>query len=581
MPDCDPEWEPFYELLDPERDDPPPPPPWVLEAWEERDRDRLRHAATRPVDIESLTALAGADPSTLDADALLDAIAASQRLINHTQALQQRYLAALARPGVATSIECLVDAARHPSGRRDGQTLEAAGVLPDDLPVTETGDVDYRPLLDKPAWRTALADQAARFAAAEVGCLLKLAPVTARLRIENALTMADELPATLAAQQSGDLDGYRAGVIADRTSVLAPELRRESEQRILPFATGRTGSALRRIADREVIAVDTTAAERRAKAAVASRGVTMDAAEDGMATLRLFASAANSALVHGVLDTIATSLRSAGLADGRGASQLRADAMIDLFQCLNRTGHVRIGVPSDLSGMSRTSGVLPVTAAATSGSDSAAAPDAGAACASYPCVTSTCAASTRATRDTARHGITLNVYLNAATLAEWNDDPGELAGFGAITADTARALARSADSIRVILTRPVGPDRTCGTVLDAGRTVYRPPTAIADYVTVRDRTCQFPGCLAPSARCDLDHRRPFEDHGETCPHNLDLLCRTHHRLKTFTSWRARPDPGTGLLTWTSPLGRTYATEPSHLVCEQHGDGVPDDDPPPF
>ncbi len=183
------------------------------------------------------------------------------------------------------------------------------------------------------------------------------------------------------------------------------------------------------------------------------------------------------------------------------------------------------------------------------------------------------------------------MYLDAATLAEWNDKPGELAGFGAITADTARALARSADSIRVILTRPAGPDRACGTVLDAGRTVYRPPTATADYVIARDRICQSPGCRASSARCDLDHRRPFEDDGETCPHNLDLLCRAHHRLKTFTRWCAQPDPDTGLLTWTSPLGRTYAGEPSHLVREHHGvgvpaddniaDGSPADDPPPF
>jgi hypothetical protein len=33
-----------------------------------------------------------------------------------------------------------------------------------------------------------------------------------------------------------------------------------------------------------------------------------------------------------------------------------------------------------------------------------------------------------------RHGVTLNVYIDAATLAGLNDHPGELAGFGAITA---------------------------------------------------------------------------------------------------------------------------------------------------
>lgn len=245
--------------------------------------------------------------------------------------------------------------------------------------------------------------------------------------------------------------------------------------------------------------------------------------------------------------------------------------MVDLFRTLNHTGHARIGIPGDArdtidaGDVSLVTGILPVTATST-------APDAD------PCAD--LRAIVAAIGDTVRHGVTLNVYVDAATLAQLNDDPGELAGLGAITADTARALARSADSIRAIVTRPAGPGRACGTVLDAGGTVYRPPAAVADYVTVRDRTCQFPGCRAPASRCDLDHRRPFEDGGDTCPHNLDLLCRAHHRLKTFTRWRAEPAAG-GLLTWTSPLGRTYATEPSHLARDHHPDLAPADGPPPF
>jgi len=629
--DRDPDRDPFYDLRDPEFDDPPPPPPWALQACAERNRDRLARAATHAVDVESLTALAGfADPSTLDADALLDAIAASQRLINHTQALQQRYLAALARPGVATPLASLVDAALHPNGRRDEPAVAAVGALPRNLPVTETGDTDYSPLLERPAWRAALTDQACRFASAEVSCLLRIAPITARLRVEGALVMVQELPATLDAQQRGDLDWYRASIIAERTSVLSPELRCEVERRVLPFAIRHTGGALRRVVDRAVIAADTTAAERRALFAKARRGVTVDAAEDGMATLRLFASAANTALVHGVLDTIATSVRSAGLADGRGASQLRADAMIDLFRALNGTGHAYIGIPSDGPGpcgnagrggpdsagraacadcgdtmteISRMSGILPATVAATPGAGPCGGPcgdpcgeSRGASCAGScgdrcggSCDGScggSCTTATRASRDTVRHRVTLNVYIDASTLAEMNDDPGELAGFGAITADTARALARSAHSIRAIITRPVGPDRACGTALDAGRAVYRPPAAVADYVTARDRTCQFPGCRAPATRCDLDHRRAFEDDGETCPHNLNLLCRTHHRLKTFTRWRAEP-AADGVLTWTSPLGRRYPTESAHLlrgsplVSGSPGAAPAADDPPPF
>lgn len=657
-PDCDSEWEQFFGLFDPEFDDPPPPPPWVLQACAERDRDRLRRAATKPVDGESLTALAGFDPSTLDADALLDAIAASQRLINHAQALQQRYLAALARPGVATPLASLVDSALHPTGRQGEPALGVVGALPGDLPVTEAGDIDYAPLLDRPAWRDAITDQACRFAASEISCLLRLTPITARLRVENAMVMVDQLPETLAAQQRGDLDGYRASIIADRTRVLAPGLCGIVERTIVTFATRHTSGELRRAVDRAVIAADTTAAERRAIFAKARRGVTVDPAEDGMATLRLFATAANTALVHGVLDTIATSVRAAGYADGRGASQLRADAMVDLFHALNRTGHARIGIPADaddqhvnvtgdakgIGGRPLVTGILPMAAAIACGCSSAGAGDgplaaggtvadpcavagsfaladshaladscgaadfctaadaaavasatAGSCTVAGSCTTGdsrTTAAARRAsaaarTGETVRHGVTLNVYLDVATLAGLDDQPGELAGFGAITADTARALARSADRIRAIIARPARPDRACGTVLDAGRTVYRPPAAVADYVIARDRTCQFPGCRAPATRCDLDHRRAFEDGGDTCPHNLNLLCRTHHRLKTFTRWRAEP-AADGVLTWTSPLGRRYPTESAHLlrgsppVSGSPGAAAPAaDDPPPF
>jgi hypothetical protein len=560
------------EAFDPEFEDPPPPPAWVLRAFAERDREQLARAATHAVDAESLTALANADPSTLDADALLDAIAAAQRLINHTQALQQRYLAALARPGVATPLGSLVRATLHPTGQPGEHSHVVTRGLPSDLPVTEAGDVDYAPLLAMPAWRDALIEHAARFASADVRCLRPPAPAPPRHRIETAVTMVDKLPATLAAQQRGDLDGYRASIIADCTSVLSPERRCEVERRVLPLATGRTSGALRRIVHREVIAADPVAAEHRARYARARRGVTVDAAEDGMSTLRLFASAADTALVHGVLDSIATSVRAAGFADGRGASQMRADAMVDLFRTLNRTGHARIGVPCDVDGADDTRGM-------SQASDSGDTHEFGGPSLVTGILPATATTAPRG-RGTVRHGVTLNVYVDAATLAGLDDKPGELAGLGAITADTARELARSAGSVRAIVVRPAGPDRACGTVLDAGRRVYRPPTAVADYVTVRDRTCQFPGCRAPASRCDIDHRRPFEDGGDTCPHNLDLLCRAHHRLKTFTRWHAEPTAN-GNLAWTSPLGRTYVTESGHLVRDRHPAHGSVDDPPPF
>ncbi len=107
-----------------------------------------------------------------------------------------------------------------------------------------------------------------------------------------------------------------------------------------------------------------------------------------------------------------------------------------------------------------------------------------------------------------------------------------------------------------------------------GRAVYRPPDRAADYAAARDRHCQWPGCRTPASRCDLDHRHPYHDDGATCPCNTDLLCRAHHRAKTFTAWHAKPGPD-GLLLWASPTGHTYPKEPSHLLTDRAAD------PPPF
>jgi hypothetical protein len=132
------------------------------------------------------------------------------------------------------------------------------------------------------------------------------------------------------------------------------------------------------------------------------------------------------------------------------------------------------------------------------------------------------------------------------------DEPAELAGYGPIDAHTARRLAQDA-TWRRILTDP-----TSGAVLDVGRTRYRPPAALAEHVTIRDRTCVFPGCARPAASCDLDHTVAWQDGGTTSADNLAPLCRHHHRLKHETDWQlSQPVPGG--FRWTSPTGTKHHT----------------------
>ena len=74
-------------------------------------------------------------------------------------------------------------------------------------------------------------------------------------------------------------------------------------------------------------------------------------------------------------------------------------------------------------------------------------------------------------------------------------------------------------------------------------------------------TCRFPGCrrTADSAGTDLDHTVPYPA-GPTSASNLAVLCRRHHRLKHTAGWTVHLHP-TGVMTWTTPTGRRYQTEP--------------------
>ena len=149
-----------------------------------------------------------------------------------------------------------------------------------------------------------------------------------------------------------------------------------------------------------------------------------------------------------------------------------------------------------------------------------------------------------------RRPVTVNVTIDLPTLLGLAENPGQLAGYGAIPASVARALASDGKWQRFIT------DPQTGTLLDFGRESYEPPQALVDFLIARDRTCRFPGCRQSAARADLDHAKSWESGGETSAANLGALCRRHHRLKTHGGWNLKSHSD-GACTWTSPLGKIY------------------------
>jgi hypothetical protein len=89
---------------------------------------------------------------------------------------------------------------------------------------------------------------------------------------------------------------------------------------------------------------------------------------------------------------------------------------------------------------------------------------------------------------------------------------------------------------------------------------YRPSPSLDHIVSIRQRTCGFPGCRRQARRCDADHTIPYGKGGRTCECNLAPLCRRHHRAKQAQGWHLdQPQPG--VLIWRLPHGRTYRTDP--------------------
>jgi hypothetical protein len=174
--------------------------------------------------------------------------------------------------------------------------------------------------------------------------------------------------------------------------------------------------------------------------------------------------------------------------------------------------------------------------------------------------------------------------VSVETLLGLRDEPGELAGYGPITAQTARRIAADGTWHRLLT------DPRTGRFDELSVDSYEPPQDMRDHVIARDPVCIGLGCRLPANRCDLDHRVPHP-RGPTAASNLDPWCRSGHGIKTFTDTEvvADPDDPGGARMVTYPTGRSYRL-PAEPVLEDFGltdsatglaDGPDVGDDPPF
>lgn len=446
-------------------------------------------------------------------------------------------------------------------------------------------------------------------AAAELAPALKLAPVTAALRVDRACRLRDRLPLTLAAMSRGELHLGRVLAIDEATRPLEVDAAGRVERLVLPRAVRQTAGELRAALRRAVIVVDPGGAEERRKVAVRGRRVARYAREDGTAALEAVLSAVDTGEIYDLVDEVARRTKTAE--DARSMDARRADALVWLVlgrdpQLGPQDSPPRPTGPDPAHHDSRDDdGFLPEGAPVRDDHDDHDALDdhdahdhqtahddrdergegscdggdadgAEAGWSQWP------DAAEAAWRDAALNGFDragearvariseLAVLASSAMTCRRPQRPrwvtinqvrcdgtavavGELDGYGPLTHQAAPHLLYSGAC------RP--PDPPSGrTPTPAQAATHDPPGWLDRDIRARDGTCRFPGCRQSARRGDVDHTIAFPA-GATVRANLGVLCRRHHRIKHAGTWTVHQDERSRY-TWTSTVtGRTYTTHP--------------------
>lgn len=370
----------------------------------------------------------------------------------------------------------------------------------------------------------------------DISTALRISPNSAQIKIDLARTLTNSLPNTCSALATGEISAAHATAIAREAQSaidngLPDSVIFEIENRAISFSEfhtpGQVGSLVRNIiakrapADFEDVAAD--ARELRRVANVPDF--------NGMSTVIALLPAEGAQIVMNAIEAhilrAESAERSGTSSSGNSSDGVHTGANVNSFASDGAAYDIKV-TDTRSKDMKRADALIEIASQYLSSTLDDVTPH--------------------------RRPLTVNVTVDLPTLMGLADNPGELAGYGAIPASVAREIASDAKWKRFI-TEPI-----TGNLLDFGREYYEPPQALKDFLIARDRVCRFPGCRRSAILSDLDHAQPFDSGGGTSPTNLGALCRRHHRLKTHGGWNIESFAD-GSCTWTSPAGKTFYTPP--------------------
>ncbi len=398
------------------------------------------------------------------------------------------------------------------------------------------------------------------FVGDQVALLLQVSPMTGRNLVGLALSAA-ALPGLLEAVEADLLtERHVRAVLDELQKVPLSEMQQAAVVAVvLSRLGGQTPGELGRLIRRTVLLIDVHAAEHRRQARVPERRVEFRAGTDGEACVVATGPLAQIAAVRACLEA---TLSEAEYGDERTTDQRLFDLFVDLLTGgTHGPEHWEVAV------------LVPYTTTQGGDLELAEMPGLGAVLPSTARDLLSQAGSVRriAIDDQDGHVLAVEdrrpvaVEPGAVTATRTTRvclDTGEiLDGSAAFVAclDTDQAPEQDEEPLPETVAQVVqqlvdGPVE----LHDLSTANYRIPGRLRRFVQAGDRRCVFPGCPRDARGCDLDHRQPWPA-GSTDSHNLQALCRRHHRAKHAAFDVIRLPDGT--YRWRHRLSRRWFDRP--------------------
>ncbi|WP_245232894.1 HNH endonuclease [Paenarthrobacter nicotinovorans] len=446
-----------------------------------------------------------------------------------------------------------------------------------------------------------------RGVAAQVALARRESPNRGSRLLGLAKALVTEMPRTMAALETGQLNEWRATLLVKETACLSVEDRSAVDEELAPDTGTFNGSG-----DRNIVAAAKAAAYRRdprsvtqrASHAASERRVSLRPAPDTMTILTALLPVAQGVAAYAALTRHADSARSTG--DGRNRGQIMADTLvervtgtpggisgIDLQLVMtDRTLFQGDSEPARIQGY----GIVPAEWARvllTDGSGGHGAPPASKRQDTSEKLVWSGAESARAPLTTPRtrpQPTPLSTYRDQPEPAQLSTSrkqpqptPRKRAGStslaGTLPVPSNAAVAGSAsqshldtdaleeEEFRVLIRRLyTAPGSGELLTMDSKARIF--PHRLRRFIETRDHTCRTPYCDAPIRH--LDHVVPWHDGGTTTMNNGAGLCEGCNHNKENPGWSSSTSNGqTHTLEVRTPTGHVYQSKAPPLPGHEH------------